>query len=148
MSNASFSFALGKVANLYSNSTAIVINDNTSATPYPSVINVSNINGLVTSTTVILTNLSHSYPRDIDALLVSPTGQRSYLMAHAGSSYSLNNVTLTFDDAATNALPQYARITNGIYRPTSYATLTPDFPTNAPPPPYVTNLYGLQCDQP
>ena len=148
LSNAQYAFILGKYGNTFSNNTAIIINDNAPATPYPSVINVSNINALVTSATVVLTNLSHAYPKDIDALLVSPTGQRSYLMAHCGSSFSIDNVTLTFDDAATNSLPQFAPITNGTYRPTSYATLTPSFPTNAPPPPYITNLSALNGTSP
>lgn len=148
LSNAQFAFALGKIGNTYSNNTPIVINDIAPATPYPSVINVSNLQGLVTSATVVLTNLSHAYPRDIDALLVSPTGQKTYLMAHAGSSFSIDNVTLTFDDAATNSLPQLAPITNGTYRPTSWATLTPTFPTNAPPPPYITNLSAFNGTSP
>ena len=65
LSNALFSFTLGKIGNTFSNNTAIVINDNASATPYPSVINVSNLNGLVTSATVTLTNLSHTCPRTL-----------------------------------------------------------------------------------
>ena len=138
LSNAVFpSFTLGKAPAAFSNSTAIVINDLSSATPYPSVITVSNLNGLVTAATVTLTNLSHTYPRDIDALLVSPTGQKTFLMARCGSSFPLNNVTLTFDDAATNVLPSSAQIISGTYRPTSYAFFPPQFP--APPPPFLTN---------
>ncbi len=148
LSNAQFSFTLGKVGNIYSNNTAIVINDNARATPYPSVINVTNPNALVTSTAVVLTNLSHAYPRDINALLVSPTGQKSYLMARCGSSFAINNVTLTFDDAATNSLPQFAPIASGAYRPSSFASIAPNFPTNAPSPPYVTNLSAFNGTSP
>jgi uncharacterized delta-60 repeat protein/uncharacterized repeat protein (TIGR01451 family) len=141
------SFTLGKTPVTFSNNTAIVINDMSSATPYPSVINVSNMNGLVTQATVTLSNLSHSYPKDIDALLVSPTGQKTYLMAHCGSSYAINNVTLTFDDATNSVLPYSAQINSGTYHPTSYAVYSPTFPappapfaTNATAPPYATNL--------
>ena len=148
LSNAAFNFTLGKVANTFSNNTPIVINDNARATPYPSVINVSNLNSLVTSATVTLSNLSHTYPKDIDALLVSPTGQKSYLTARAGSSYAVNNVTLTFDDTATNSLPQLAPITSGVYRPTSYAPVSFTFPTNAPPGPYITNLSAINGTSP
>ena len=67
-------------------------------------------------------------------MLVSPTGQKSYLMARCGSSFAINNVTLTFDDAATNSLPQLAPITNGVYRPTSYAAIHPALPDQRPAP--------------
>jgi uncharacterized delta-60 repeat protein/uncharacterized repeat protein (TIGR01451 family) len=148
LSNAVFpSFTLGKTPASYSNSAFIVINDLDPATPYPSVITVSNLNGLVTQATVTLSNLSHTYPKDIDALLVSPTGQKTLLMAHCGSSFAINNVTLTFDDTSTNILPYAAQILPGTYPPTSYASFPPLFPappapflTNATAPPFATNL--------
>jgi len=48
-------------------------------------------------------------------------------MAHAGGQNAINHVTLTFDDAATNSLPQFGLITNGVYRPTGYLPV-PNFP--------------------
>ncbi|MEI6781685.1 MAG: Calx-beta domain-containing protein, partial [Verrucomicrobiota bacterium] len=84
-----FNFMLGQTATLFSNSLAIAIKDKTNATPYPSVINVSGLAGLVTKATVTLTNLNHTWPSDIDALLVSPAGQKSYLMAKCGGSFTL-----------------------------------------------------------
>lgn len=141
------SFTLGKAPVLLTNGAAIMINDLSSATPYPSVINVSNLDGLVTSATVTLSNVSHSYPKDIDALLVSPAGLKTYLMAHCGSSYPINNINLAFDDATNSVLPYSAPISSGTYRPTSYAVFAPQFPTppapfltNATAPPYATNL--------
>jgi uncharacterized repeat protein (TIGR01451 family)/uncharacterized delta-60 repeat protein len=147
LSNAAFAFILGKLPVTFTNNAAIAINDFASATPYPSVINVSNLNGLITETKVTLSNLSHSYPKDIDTLLVSPTGQKTYLMAHCGGQLGVNNVTLTFDDATNSVLPRLTQITNGTYRPTSYALTPPSFPvppapfpTNATTPPFMTNL--------
>jgi uncharacterized repeat protein (TIGR01451 family)/uncharacterized delta-60 repeat protein len=146
LSNAVFSFSVGKTPATYANSNAIVINDDAPATPYPSVITLSNLNGLVTQVTVTLTNLSHPNPRDIDALLVSPTGQKVLLMSHCGGTMLINNVTLTFDDTATNFLPEFTLITNGTYRCTPYDTTPPfpppsaPFPTNATAAPYATNL--------
>jgi len=142
-----FNFMLGQTATSFSNSLAIVINDSPSygipgnATPYPSVINVNGLAGLVSKATVTLTNLNHTWPNDIDALLVSPAGQKSYLMAKCGSSITLNNVTLTFDDTAASSLPRFSQIVSGTNRPTSYALATPPFPPAlTPPPPYSTNL--------
>ena len=146
LSNAVFSFNVGKTPATYANSNAIVINDDAPASPYPSVITLSNLNGLVTQVTVTLTNLTHGNPRDIDALLVSPTGQKVLLMSHCGGIVPINNVTLTFDDTAANVLPQSTQITSGTYRPTPYDTTPPfpppaaPFPSNAIAPPYATGL--------
>jgi uncharacterized repeat protein (TIGR01451 family) len=134
------SFVLGKTANTYSNMAPIIINDGTAATPYPSVINVSGLPGAVTGTTVMITNINHTWPRDIDILLVSPSGQKSYLMAKAGANFAVNNLTLTFDDAATAFLPQSTQMISGTNRPTSYAAVPPPFPVPAPVGPYSTNL--------
>src|SRR5262249_50207513 len=134
------SLVLGKTANTYSNTAPIIINDGTAATPYPSVINVSGLPGAVNGTTVMITNINHTWPRDIDILLVSPSGQQSLLMAKAGSSFSVNNLTLTFDDAASSSLPQFTQIVSGTNRPTSFAAVPPPFPVPAPVGPYSTNL--------
>ena len=127
-----FSFTLGQTAASFANPSAIVINDKTNATPYPSMININGLAGLVTKATVTLTNLNHTWPSDIDALLVSPTGQKSYLMAKCGGSYTLDNVTLTFDDAAASSLPHFSQIVSGTNRPTSYAW--PRRPSRRPSP--------------
>ncbi|WP_304506183.1 calcium-binding protein [Anabaena sp. FACHB-1250] len=66
-----------------------------------------------------MANLNHTYPDDIDVLLVSPTGANSILMSDAGDSDDINNVTLTFDATATSSLPDSA-ISSGTYRPTNY----------------------------
>jgi hypothetical protein len=70
--------------------------------------------------TVTLTNLSHTWPRDIDALVVSPAQKNTLIMGHAGAGNSVNHITITLDDAATNSLPQNSIITNGVYKPTGY----------------------------
>ncbi|HWQ91229.1 MAG TPA: Calx-beta domain-containing protein, partial [Clostridia bacterium] len=140
MSNVVYALSIGNIPSVWSNSTAIVINDFTNATPYPSVINVSGINGTVNKATVTLTNFNHTWPRDVNAILVAPGGQKSYLMAKAGSSVAANNVTLTFDDAAPAALPFSSALVSGTYRPSAYSAAPPPFPVPAPPPPYATNL--------
>jgi uncharacterized repeat protein (TIGR01451 family) len=69
------------------------------AQPYPSPISVSGLNGVVSDVTVTLSNLSHSFPSDLEMLLVGPGGQDAVLMATAGGAYAVTNVTVTFDDA-------------------------------------------------
>jgi uncharacterized repeat protein (TIGR01451 family)/uncharacterized delta-60 repeat protein len=140
LNNAVFNFTLGNLPTTYSNSAAITINDATNATPYPSIINVSGLAGIITKVTVTLTNLSHTWPADIDALLVSPAGQKSYLMAKCGGGNVASHLTLTFDDAAASSLPNTTPLSSGTTRPTSYAIVPPPFPVPAPAPPYYTNL--------
>ena len=135
-----FSFLLGAGTVSFSNTAPIYVNDNTNATPYPSQITVTGVGSLVTKITATLTNLAHTYPKDIDILLMSPTGQKSYLMSQTGGNRAITNVTLTFDDGAANWLPTSA-ITSGVYKPTCYAVATPIFPpTSTPVGPYVTNM--------
>jgi hypothetical protein len=45
---------------------------------------------------VTLHNLRHSYPADLDILLVSPSGAKIMLMSDAGGSTGVTNATLIF----------------------------------------------------
>ncbi len=119
----SFIYTIGLVTNSFSNPALITINDNTKAYPYPSTINVTGLGGTLVKATVTLTGLTHASPMDIEALVVAPNQKDTLLMANAGGSggyAALNNVTIRFDDAATNSLPPYDRITNVVNRPTQY----------------------------
>ena len=122
-----FGYTLGSWATTYSNTAPIIINDDAAANPYPSIINISGLSGTVIKTTITWTNVTHTSPSDIDALLVAPNQLDTLFMAHAGGENAMYNVTLKFDDAATNSLPQSSQITNGVYKPTSYLPV-PNFP--------------------
>jgi uncharacterized delta-60 repeat protein len=124
---AQFPYAIGTWTTVFSNTTPIVIRDHTNALPYPSIISVSGIGTTLVKATVTLTNLYHAWPADIAALVVSPSQTNSLLMGNAGAGFSITKTTLTFDDAATNSLPQNSVITNGVYRPTIYQYIQ-DFP--------------------
>jgi uncharacterized delta-60 repeat protein/uncharacterized repeat protein (TIGR01451 family) len=124
------------------NRTPILINDTNVATPYPSAINVANMGGTITKVSVTLSNLSHTFPDDIDMLLVSPTGEKVTIMSDVGSTAAnpnpISNVTLTLDSTAANPLPDAGPIVAGTFRPANYAGFgTADaFPPPAPPLPY------------
>jgi uncharacterized repeat protein (TIGR01451 family) len=142
----SFTFNLA-LTNSFANAGNITIPDSGEATPYPSSNLVSGITGLVGRITVTLTNVNHTYPDDIDMLLVGPGGQKVLLMSHTGSgpNTAITNISLTFDDRATNAdgstkyLPSSGQIFSGSYAPSAYGTV--NFPsTNTPAAPYSTNL--------
>ena len=69
---------------------------------------------------VTLTNLSHGSISDVNVLLVAPNQKDTLLMSHVGGPESVANITLTFDDAATNSLPQFGLITTGTNKPSAY----------------------------
>jgi hypothetical protein len=88
------------------------------ASPYPSTVNVAFLGGTVTKLTVTLNNLSHTFPGDLDILLVGPGGQSVILMSDTGGGLDIVNVNLTFDDAAANSLPDSTQIISGFFKPT------------------------------
>jgi uncharacterized repeat protein (TIGR01451 family) len=114
-----FSFGSGVATNGF-NSAAITIPDHGEGNPYPSTINVSGVIGRVSNVTLGLNGLTHSFPHDVNVLLVSPSGSNVLVMSHCGGGYAIANVNLVFDDAATVSLPNYGLITNGTYKPSSY----------------------------
>src|SRR5665213_3527533 len=132
-------YPLGAVSNIfvipitaaYNNPAAIVIPDVGPASPYPSIIQVSNLTGLLVSqVTATLNGFTHSFPRDVNILLSSPAGQQLVLMGHTGGAYSVTNLALTFADAATQNLPA-TQLTSGTYLPTEIGAFD-TFPGLAP----------------
>ncbi|MFM6920795.1 MAG: Calx-beta domain-containing protein, partial [Dolichospermum sp.] len=124
---------------IFSNPNPITIPDSGTSTPYPSTINVSGLSGNINSLKVTLTNLSHTWPDDIDVLLVGPTGTKALLMSDVGGFNSLSNVTLTFDPTATSLLPDEGLITSGSYKATDFET-GDFFNSPAPGGPYGTDF--------
>ena len=107
--------------------------------PYPSEISVSGMTGPVTDVDVTFKTLSHSYPSDLDTLLVGPRGQSVVLMADTGGNTPISSLDFTFDDAASASLPVSAPIIGGgTYRPTSGTTFNGTAP--APAGPYGATL--------
>jgi uncharacterized repeat protein (TIGR01451 family) len=89
--------------------------------------------------TLTLSNLTHSFPDDIDLLLEGPGGQKAILMSDAGGSSALNNVNVTLDDGAPSALPDVGQILSTSYRPADYEG-GDSFNSPAPAGPYATTL--------
>jgi len=121
----------------------ITINDNVPATPYPSTNVVSGMVGNVTKVTVTWSNISHTYPADLDILLVGPGGQNVMLLSSAGGGGDLTNAVLTFDGTGAQAISPGNQLTNGVYRPADYGSAPLTAPAPEPPGgirPYNTNL--------
>lgn len=112
---------------------AITINDNSTATPYPSTVNVTNVLGTIEKVTLTLNKVTHGYPDDINVLIVGPDTQtNAVVMSDAGGEPDLNAVTLTFDDGASGLLPDSSQIAAGTYKPSNYKGAGIAFPSPAP----------------
>lgn len=132
-----FTYTLGTWTMSFTNTNSIVIGPepiNSSvagmASPYPSIIAISNVVGTVFSTTITLTNLTHTSEYNVNALLVSPSASDTLFLSHEGTpAIGVNGVTLTFSDSATNTLPYFNNqaFTNGVYQPTNNGS-PPAFP--------------------
>jgi len=131
----SYSFQVGTKTSRFANTNSIIINDQGPASVYPSTITVAGLNGQVSKVTVTVSNISHTFPRDVGMMLVGPDGRRLVLMSYAvgGWENALNGVTLTFDDGVTNRLPISGPVTSGAYQPTNYLDF--GFPAPAPATP-------------
>ena len=134
----------------FTNTTAISIPDG-SGSPYPSSITVGGMSGVISKVVVKLNGLNHTYPDDIDMLLVGPGGQMVLLMSDAGDFPDVVNVNLTFDSATVTALPNSAQISSGTYRPTNYNGndgATDSFSAPAPGGPFGASLGAFNGTSP
>jgi uncharacterized delta-60 repeat protein/uncharacterized repeat protein (TIGR01451 family) len=125
MGGSTVSFTNGATIYLPENATAPTLATNSIAPGfgYPSLINVSRIPGLITKATVTLSNFGHSFPSDVDVELEAPNGSNSILMSHCGGSFTVTNLTLTFDQTASQFLPLTSMLTSGTFLPTTNALL-------------------------
>ncbi|PYJ08279.1 MAG: hypothetical protein DMF06_13305, partial [Verrucomicrobia bacterium] len=116
----------------FANLGIITIPDSGPGAPYPSNISVAGLGGTITKVTVKLTNLSHTFPSDIDILLVGPGGQNAIIMSDVGGGDDVSGIDLTLDDAAANPLPA-ALLSTGTFQPTNAGT-GDTWPAPAPAP--------------
>jgi subtilisin-like proprotein convertase family protein len=119
----------------FGNSGAIIVNDGTAASTYPSTLAVSGLTGTVTKVVVKLNGITHAKVLDVDMLLVGPAGQNATIMSDVGNTTAISNVNLTLDDAAANSMPTNPTIlTTGTYKPTNLGSDFDSFPSPAPIP--------------
>lgn len=141
-----FTLTLGTWSTTFSNTNAIVFSlmppqlPPAIASPYPSIITVSNVGGVLVGTTVTLTNLNAQSPEALGVLVVSPEQQDTLIMGNVGSpNAGQYDLTLDFSDTAANYLPSVT-ITNssgtnvvipipsGFYKPTQNGQIPYNFP--------------------
>jgi large repetitive protein len=109
------------LAKPFSNADGITINTIGTAEPYPSQITVSGLRGTITDVNLKLRGYSHSFPGDVDVLLVGPSEEdNAIVMSDAGGGDNVDRETFVLDDQALNDLPEVGPITRGTFRPTDY----------------------------
>jgi len=114
------------------------------ALPYPSTITLGpGLIGGVYRASVTLNGFNASNPSDVSMVLQSPSGPSVLLLAAAGGTNPVSNLTLTFADTNSLAPQNTALGPNGssvAYHPTSYVGQNNALPTNAPVPPYLDRM--------
>jgi subtilisin-like proprotein convertase family protein len=114
------------VTKSFSNTTQITIPDDPSyytsgpAFPYPSNITASFPNGsTVKDVDVILRHYSHTYPDDVDVLLVH-AGRNRTIMSDVGGSNDVNDITIRLNDEPTHGhLSDSGSLFSGGFLPTN-----------------------------
>src|SRR5688500_13246970 len=120
------------ITHTFTNPGSITIPQFGAATPYPSQITVSNIPIQLAKATIRFNSFNHTFPSDLDILLVGPQGQTAVVMSDVGGGIDMVNVNLTLDDAAAVSMTSSAIVT-GTYKPTNLGT-GDTFPAPAPVP--------------
>lgn len=128
---------------VFNNTTPITIPSQGQANPYPSTINVTGMTGTISPTAgsvkVTLNGFTHTFPDDVDMLLVGPTGAAFRFFSGVTENFSANpngnpasNITFTVSDSGAAQLPNNAPLTSGTtYKPAAYY-LPDEFPAPGP----------------
>jgi subtilisin-like proprotein convertase family protein len=128
--------AVPGLANL-ANTASVTIAASGAASPYPSTIVVPAGLGSLQKVTVTLSGFNHTWPSDVDVLLVGPGGQSVILMSDVGSATDAVGLTFVFDD--TGPALATGTLASGTYRPTNLGA-GDTWPSPAPSGPYGTAL--------
>lgn len=129
---------------VFSNTTPITINTTsgltapTRATLYPSTIDVSGMTGTTTRIAVTLDGMNFNALRDLDLLLVGPTGVKYEFLSDAGAPFGQATTIdkiYTFADDGAITLPSSEDQPSNTYKPTADGTVD-TFPSPAPTGPY------------
>ncbi|HVH35287.1 MAG TPA: hypothetical protein VM847_14375 [Tahibacter sp.] len=105
------------------------------AGPYPSTLTVADAAPVIGTISIAINGLSHTYPDDLDFLLVAPGGQKMVIQSDAGGSSGVVGVSYVIADAGAAPLPDSTVLTTAVWQPANYGG-TDTFPAPAPAGPY------------
>jgi hypothetical protein len=78
--------------------------------------------GRIADIFVTLGGLTHTFPTDLDFLLLGPGGTNLEFWSDAGGSTPISNGNFTIIDSGASLLPGFGGIASGTYRPSDYGT--------------------------
>lgn len=117
------------------------------ATPYPCTIEMQDMYAPVRAVEVQLHGITHTYPADLDVLLVGPNGAAVMLLSDVGST-AVAGLDVTIKDGPYGTVnPTSGPVDGAVYNPTNHLGndgVGDSFPTGVadPPPsgPYATSM--------
>jgi len=118
----------------FSQLSPIVIPDSGAAGTYPSNIVVTGLPKGITDVNVTLSSFDHTFPDNVDVMVVGPSGQHVMLISDVGGGDDISGVNLTLDDQAAAGPPLSSLLTSGTYKPTNDTSGADIFPPPAPDP--------------
>jgi len=103
----------------YENTTPIILPYYGGGSTYPSTINVTGLDSSKTSVTVWINGFAYTNPRNVEILLVSPSGRNIVLMGdNSPSTTSVSGLNLTFNQSSPHIMGASKRLSGVSYLPT------------------------------
>jgi hypothetical protein len=122
------------VTQTFASTAPLTIPTSGTADPYPATIGVSGFsNGTITDVNLLLSDLTHTSPNEVDILLSTGDGRSALVMSDVANIAQATDIDLTLDDEAARPLPLH-ELTNGTFLPTDHNTADNTFPAPAPAP--------------
>ncbi len=106
----------------YSNTTPIIIEDNTIASVYSSDIVVSGFTGTINDVGVVIRNFTHGAPSDVAICLEAPSGDKM-LVQEALWGAPANNISYMMSDLGVTQIGIWDLPADGTYKPTANSAL-------------------------
>ncbi len=138
-------------AQVFSNLSPIPVSDPTpvgAADPYPSTITVSGMTGTITDVDVSVLGWRHTFPDDVDIMIVGPTGAATLLVSDVGGGTDITSANLLLDDEAGSTIPDGGPVVSGVFRPSNVDTSSDGFLPPAPAPPASVSLTNFDGTNP
>ncbi len=86
---------------------------------YPSSITVTGAGTSITTVDVQLNRLTHTWPDDMDLLLVGPTGAKLVIQSDVGGSVDVTDLSYVISDSGATLLPDAGPLVAGTFMPSN-----------------------------